>query len=250
MKPEHMWGRRDHAYKLCWRGGPEEISVSSVSSGDVVAADRVVGNGACRACACQWLTGAGGYRLSAVEELDRSCWLQAAEAAWRGGDGGGVGRARAHAQRLRHVERGRGRIAADHEAHARTRGTRHIGARGGGEDRHKLRGRSDEPGLTRHDHALASRLTGSFAHSAIVLVPFRNVTAPEGAAALSLEVTAAINVTASLVTGAAGDANSVVWVSVVPGDDCGAGLITAVGADLAGLLAPDALCAVSWTTIA
>jgi hypothetical protein len=75
------------------------------------------------------------------------------------------------------------------------------------------------------------------------VVPFMNVIAPERPPVSRLDVTVAIKVTISLVTGASGDVMSVVWVAA------GAAVIAAVGAELAVLPWPAALTAVSVTTI-
>jgi hypothetical protein len=68
-------------------------------------------------------------------------------------------------------------------------------------------------------------VTDTFAHPLIVLPRFLNAIAPDGAAALTLDVTVAIRVTASFATGAFGDTNRAAVLGVVT---------TAVGAELTG----------------
>ena len=93
--------------------------------------------------------------------------------------------------------------------------------------------------------------TGSFAHPLIAVPLVPNVIAPEGAAELALEVTVAINVTLSFVTGALGDTNSAVTVPIGDATAVVLGPVTtAVGPELAGVPEPAALLAVSCTTIA
>jgi hypothetical protein len=79
-------------------------------------------------------------------------------------------------------------------------------------------------------------VTDTFAHPRISLPPLLNETAPDGAPALTLEVTVAIKVSVSFATGAFGDANRVVVLAAVT---------TAVSAELTGPPLPPGLVAAS-----
>jgi hypothetical protein len=77
-------------------------------------------------------------------------------------------------------------------------------------------------------------VTERFAHPLIALPPLLNVTAPDGAAALTLEVTVAIKISVSFATGAFDEVTRVVLVDAVT---------TAVGAELTSPPLPPALVA-------